>query len=442
MDTLESMRRIIVIGMWCLLIMVLMTSCTGENDNAVSNSSINTVDSSNKEASEPDQKDDCFESSSYIYEDSAVAQYLEDYDQFWDEIETNYPFYTMLDDLGIDVQGIKDTYRENVYKVEGPEGLMVILNQVCRQLGGYAHLSVVDKHTFLVYKDAYEARKDLYNPWYEVLSDDKTLKLYGMEDVESESTVDEDTVQTENSKYAFVRSRVIDDDIVYIHFGSFEHFTVDADRNVMKDYLGKYKDYSNIIIDISDNPGGDDTYWMENIVAPFGGKYDYSEQYYFADSPLFWNFFSKGNDAEIIHLTPKEQEDIKSKTGIDNISIKQEYKQVCDFTDSVERSLNTEAKRWLLVGDITYSSADSFASFCKKTGWATVVGTRTGGCGSLPPVFVRLDNTGVCFKYTNAVKIEEDGRVNNIYGTMPDIISKKNEKPLDTVLRVLKSEDQ
>ena len=51
------------------------------------------------------------------------------------------------------------------------------------------------------------------------------------------------------------------------------------------------------------------------------------------------------------------------------------------YTIEPSGSVNYAGKIFLLVDDNVFSSAESFAAFCKGSGWATVVGSFTGGDG-------------------------------------------------------------
>ena len=52
---------------------------------------------------------------------------------------------------------------------------------------------------------------------------------------------------------------------------------------------------------------------------------------------------------------------------------------------------------WVLVGPAVYSASESFAVFGQETGFATLVGSPTGGdgIGALDPVFLQLPNSGI-----------------------------------------------
>ncbi|WP_155832317.1 S41 family peptidase [Butyrivibrio sp. MC2013] len=374
-----------------------------------------------------------FISESADFENTSI--YLEDYDQFWQVLEDYYPFLPLLRNMDIDVEDIKKSYREQVTKIDSAEGLKVILDQVTRQLGNYAHLRLVNYDDIKLYQGLEEEGDFSSKRWCEVLLNEKTLALF-KDESESEEPIDKNG----SSNFRFVSHKYLDDyDAVYIRIDSFTHSSVMSDSCLMEYCLKGHEDCENIIFDITSNGGGDASYWFDNIVAPLGGEYSYHQELYFIDSPLYREFYDNGSGSfEHLNMDYSERKKIEEITGIDDLSIKSNV----DFKFYGENYGNdiieNHAKKWLLVSEDTYSSADMFTDFCKQTGWATVVGRRTGGDGVCDPVVVMLDNTGICIRFTLAVRLNDKGLVNNLYGTVPDIISKKNEKPLDTVLRLIK----
>jgi len=70
-----------------------------------------------------------------------------------------------------------------------------------------------------------------------------------------------------------------------------------------------------------------------------------------------------------------------------------------ESTLSVEPAAKRAAFRGrvrLLTGPAVYSASESFAVFCKATGFAALAGRQTGGdgIGALDSVFMRLPNSG------------------------------------------------
>ena len=67
-------------------------------------------------------------------------------------------------------------------------------------------------------------------------------------------------------------------------------------------------------------------------------------------------------------------------------------------------------KIWLLVDEGVYSSSEALAAFSKSTGFATLVGTQTGGDGlGMDPVFMVLPNSGLIVRYSALYGLNPDG---------------------------------
>ena len=92
---------------------------------------------------------------------------------------------------------------------------------------------------------------------------------------------------------------------------------------------------------------------------------------------------------------------------------------------------------WLLVGPMVYSASESFAVFCRATGFATLVGSQTSGdgIGALDPILMRLPNSGILIQFTMMYGLNPDGSGSEETGTAPDILSPAGEPALVTALR-------
>lgn len=76
----------------------------------------------------------------------------------------------------------------------------------------------------------------------------------------------------------------------------------------------------------------------------------------------------------------------------------------------------------MIIDNRVYSSADSFSAFCKATGWATLVGQSTRGCGTgSTPILISLPNTGLLVRFSGIVVETYEGTLNVLAGTKPDI---------------------
>jgi hypothetical protein len=69
-------------------------------------------------------------------------------------------------------------------------------------------------------------------------------------------------------------------------------------------------------------------------------------------------------------------------------------------------------KKYLLVNHVVYSSAESMAKYYKESGYAILVGSRTGGDGNgigMGPVLCMLPNSGIYFRVTTNMALDADG---------------------------------
>lgn len=103
-----------------------------------------------------------------------------------------------------------------------------------------------------------------------------------------------------------------------------------------------------------------------------------------------------------------------------------------------ENIVNYTGKVWVIVDKHVYSSSDSFAAFCKKTGFATLVGTQTGGNGlGTIPLVAPLPNSGLLIRYECSSGYNDDGSCNAIVGTTPDIEIEPNQDALGVCLDII-----
>lgn len=97
-----------------------------------------------------------------------------------------------------------------------------------------------------------------------------------------------------------------------------------------------------------------------------------------------------------------------------------------------------QGKIWMLVSGNVYSSSEWAAMVSKSTGFATLVGTQTGGDGiGTDPVPVVLPNSGLIVRYSPIYGVTQQGYGSEEYGTTPDILSDEGETPLETCLKAI-----
>ena len=92
----------------------------------------------------------------------------------------------------------------------------------------------------------------------------------------------------------------------------------------------------------------------------------------------------------------------------------------------------------MLIYSSNYSASDAFASFCKATGFARLVGETTGGNGrGGQPYTFALPNSGLLVYFDPYFSLNPDGSCNAIAGTRPDIETKAGMTALETCLEAI-----
>jgi len=219
----------------------------------------------------------------------------------------------------------------------------------------------------------------------------------------------------------FATAIIKKDKIAYLKIYKFA-FDYKKEQEAIYEFLNQVKNYPYLIIDVRGNPGGNDMYWMENIVAPL------------IDKPLKTNYYIVVRNGEYIKPF------IKARFGLSLLSFKStkelprnlnfpeelrgDFGKFACFSKSIspKNPVGFKGKIFLLVDEYVYSSSESFASFAKATKWATLVGTATGGDGiGVDPAICALPNSGLIFRFPFDMGINPDGTINEEKHTQPDI---------------------
>lgn len=103
-----------------------------------------------------------------------------------------------------------------------------------------------------------------------------------------------------------------------------------------------------------------------------------------------------------------------------------------------EDNICFQGQLWMLIDSSNYSASDAFASFCKATGFARLVGETTGGNGrGGQPYTFALPNSGLLVYFDPYFSLNPDGSCNAIAGTRPDIETKPGMTALETCLEAI-----
>ena len=340
-------------------------------------------------------------------------------------------------------------YRELIQESDSDEMFYSAVYSALFRLGTYGHLQIVEPDAYRSYCQAYEDDSPADRAhWREVLTDPGTVQGYEklqalldtMGATDSSAAPDDSGEPAANLRTLILPGG----DVRYVKIDRFpaEHEDAyEADRAALWAFYQQAADCTDLIIDLTDNSGGSEVYWQQLLAAPL------------TDRPLFCTHYALLADSANNHpyiedaFSPEELHPIAQLPDLPEL----ERDGIQAATHFVESTLSVKpaAERapfhgriWVLVGPAVYSASESFAVFCQETGFATLVGSPTGGdgIGALDPVFLQLPNSGILVQFTMMFGLNSDGSSSEEAGTTPDILSPAGEPALVTALRAMEGD--
>lgn len=339
-------------------------------------------------------------------------QAFQDYAQLWSELEHNFPAFEVIEsEKGINWREVKENYQSILENIEELDyyAFYTIVCECLSQFKGIGHLSMVVPETYEhIVKTVNSVHKSEANlDGYAVYTSSDTVEAYDYLKRRS-NTIGFPLPHREQPNLEY---EVIDDRALYIKFHSFYQHYAEADGKVLRDLFSEHSSKKNIILDISENVGGSEYYWMEHIVGVN------------IDHPLT----SVGRHVYLKDVLDSEQLE-KFKAYFEEFTVLDESVFKYSFR---EKNITVEpiaqlysGNIYIFVGEKTISSADSFYNFCMDTGFATAIGTRSGGNSpSLAIVEAQLSHSKLIFRYQLDFTLNRDSTFNIFMGPEPNINS-------------------
>lgn len=389
-----------------------------------------------------------------------TEQALYDYDTMWQLLEENYPYFEAIKrELGIDWKEVKAEYRQILEDCAshghiGQGDFLQTIYDCLRKFQSVGHLfpvSVDFRVTLLdIWKDYENApdqnlRKIVGNPKSELFYQyEQRLRYPGSGGSNPDPEKDEPisveglTVISQDLSTGYVGGEV-----PYLKIESFLLWD-DAAQAALEDFFSSISQEEHLIIDVRGNGGGNDSAWSVGIV-PFLAQKEYE----------FNLFFAAKSGALNLWVEPEFDKNRGNFTRYTDDSWQKEFPYISpDMVTSMDIFLKLSStlrctevpdkfhgKIWVLVDKYCYSATDMFACFCKETGFATLVGTETGGNGKgATPYLMALPYSGLIVEYEAYLSFNTDGTCNGISGTVPDIVTEEGSDALETCLMAINGE--
>lgn len=295
-----------------------------------------------------------------IFSDGHMAIGASSVEYFYDFLENGgvlFPFEVVFhknnllikSDLGTTTPNKYSSYR--ITKINGVK-IEIILEDLLMRIGGDSETqqkAILSRSFSRSFHYLYgEVKK--FDIQYEANDHTNILNVYGVNKKPRYYKIDEDF----NDNYKF---EVIDKKNAVLTVGAFYWKNREQYFDFMKDAFKtlKEKEIEHLIIDIRENGGGDDEYWMDGILK------------YIANKPYKWGSEFK---VKVLAEHRDEGEVIGSvKTGNLDKIIPVDKTTPFKFNGKVS----------ILIGPFSYSSSILFANTVQDYGFGTLIGENTGG---------------------------------------------------------------
>lgn len=346
-----------------------------------------------------------------------VEEKLEDFEYLFRIVSESFPYFWVNQRVyGEDWLGIKEAMRKAIGDTSNDEEFFMVLNTIIGKLhNGHSDVLTVKRYRSML--RTYEPMGQVYSTWMQVMKQPRVLARYGA----ASDGSDPAPGQTNESFQSCYRTDVIEPGkAALLQVSRFGGECVQKDRDGIYDFLKQVKDYTAILIDIRGNGGGTDQYWSQNLIPPLTNQTLTTKNYL-----LF-----RGGEYEVPFVKSKglNLQDLKSVPPSDRSGFPPEAEEHFRYaypiikTIKPDRPVGFRGKIFLLVDRGVYSSSESFAAFSKASGWATLIGERTGGDGiGIDPLLFSLPNSGYVIRIPSDMGLNADGSSNDEKKTEPDI---------------------
>jgi hypothetical protein len=193
-------------------------------------------------------------------------------------------------------------------------------------------------------------------------------------------------------------------------------------RRFLEHGNGKYR---KLIIDVRDNGGGTLYYVYENLIRPFLDAPVTSSQF----AGMRRMYRDQLNESNLKALRKWISRDKEHVVKVEEVNVPEGFDSAEWVFYCVERRIEPrkryrfDGSLYVLMNEQSFSAADDYADAVKRIGLGKLVGQRTEGgiAAYIGSSAIRLPASGMIFRVETEIVISPDGRVNEIFGTLPDV---------------------
>ncbi|HAT4092702.1 TPA: S41 family peptidase [Clostridium perfringens] len=356
-------------------------------------------------------------------------QKIEDFNYLYKTIEENYPFLETNKRLNnVDWLSKKEEYLQRVKNTKSDIEFLMTLNSILSELNnGHTHM-ITNSSQFRDFREIYSMNKG----WQKkvqlpVLNNKKALARYNIDKNEKVQVLNQGKNEnTEGIRNASTKD-IVEGKIGYIYIPQMiSYYNMGNDIELIDEYLNNIKEYQALIIDIRGNGGGDSYYWISYLVPKLIDKvYENTNYSFWKDGEIINNYLKKSKVKYSTGFGEVKDLDTTKLVSLP-VEVKEDFKYYSKNTMEIspsEDSIKFKGNIYMLVDKLVYSSSEAFASFAKQTGFATLIGERTGGDGiGSDPLLHMLPNSGYVFRFSKDMGTTADGTSSEEFKTEPDYL--------------------
>lgn len=349
---------------------------------------------------------------------------VEDFEYLCGFLEDNYPL--LKSDEGVDWVGEKDNFKASIEDTSTDKMFIDELTNIVAQLNDDFTQVLPDssfKHWYALYASL--ENEDDFKPWAEVIKDEKILKRYRFHESQLR-TVERMNKQQEGvgkrnmpGVPAFKSKKIVPGEVAYLEFQSMSVERIKKDCEPIREFLEEVKNYEKLILDLRTVLywlGDEDAYWIKNIIEPLIDE-EISVDNYMLRRGEYGKKFHDHKGTEFMSLEELSDEIVNEELKKDF-----DYYNKENITIKPVDSIGFNGEIYIIIDEMTAFIAENLASFCKDSGFATLVGEENFGMNEHVdnPIF-SLPNSGILVGIRDIVFLNNDGTINQKVNLRPDI---------------------